>query len=351
MNEHSLVVLSDDVNRPRLDIFDTKQGITTEPSRTSFLLPAMGRSWDFISEPGGHTPSPDELITAPFYSDPSQRIVALRHRAHNACYVINAELLLELAREQEGQDVQWKDWVAYTIEVRIGVGSLDHIWVSGCRLYCITSDAAELSYLRIYDLSRAGLAKHCSTLNRAGESRGAKQISPSLGGYKLPWHRDRFRYPAPTKGHDSIVFCIVSILISLFSGSQLDDAFPSISLSRTRIYQPLLRKEFCTSGVFEGGVWDYMAKFGENDRKQILSLSICTRNKYLYRKQGIHKQAGYDTRSRVGIRPIQERVNDQHGSPLLPLHRVNGKQPHGGDKCLLAVNRCRVATGWQNPSY
>ena len=224
MNEHSLVVQSDDrpEGRPRLDIFDTNQGTDGKPTQTSFYLSTIhdvARFSYLVSEPCGHVPSPDELMTAPFYPDPTQRILALCYNSPGRCFVINVELLLELAREREGQYVGWEEWVLHTIEVQ--VGPPDHIWVSGCQLYCTVSDVAdeendESSHLQIYDFSHAGRSKHLHTLNGAAESGGTRQISPALDGYKLPWNAGDFRYVSPIKGHDTIAFFIVSVFSSSF---------------------------------------------------------------------------------------------------------------------------------------
>ena len=223
VNEYSLVVESNDRRggRPRFHVFDTKQGTDMKPTQTTFYLSSAHDAHRFLyftTEPCGHVPSPDELMTAPFYSDPDQRILALRYKEPDECFVINVELLLELAREREGQGVMWDEWAAHTVEVQVGeLDLLDHIWVSGCRLYCTVSNEendAE-SYLRIYDFSYAGRFKHLRTLDGTSGGRGSGQISQTSDGYKLPWHPGDFYYVTPVKGHDSIVFCVVSLFIFL----------------------------------------------------------------------------------------------------------------------------------------
>ena len=212
---------------PHLHIFDTKQETIMKPTQTSFSLffPHEAAFFSqFASEPCGHVLSPVELMIAPFYPDPSQRILALSYRVHGKCHVINVELLLELAKEREGQHVMWEEWIAHTIEVQLG-DLLGHTWVSGCRLYCTMSsfvgggDGVE-SHLRIYDFSHAGRSKHLRTLDAPGGGRGTREISPSLDGYKLPWNPDSL--VAPVGGHDSIVFYPVSIRASPSTGSQLE---------------------------------------------------------------------------------------------------------------------------------
>jgi len=163
-------------------------------------------------------------MIAPFYPDPSQRILALCYGPHGRCFVINVELFLELAREREGQYVKWEEWVTHTIEIQVEGDSFPgHIWVSGSQLYCTMCrlEGVDLSSsLRIYDFSHAGRSKHLRTLDRPNKSRGTREISPSLENYKLPWNPDD--RVIPVKGHDSIVFSIVSILAFFCAGSQLE---------------------------------------------------------------------------------------------------------------------------------
>jgi len=111
-------------------------------------------------------------------------------------------------------DVGWDEWGTVTIGVHAGRPyHLSQIWVSGCRLFCIVPDnrddeGNEPSFLQIYDFSHAGRAKYLHTLDRASEGGGARQISASLDGYKLPWNIFDFGDVLSTTGHDSILFCI-----------------------------------------------------------------------------------------------------------------------------------------------
>jgi hypothetical protein len=200
------------------------------PIQTSFSFPTThpGAPRSCLSpEPCGHIPSPDELMAAPFYPDRSQRILALSFGRHNTFYVINMELLLELAREREGRDVGWDEWGAHTIEIHVGdPDSVGEIWTSGCRLFYTVSsvDDDDPTHLLIYDFSHAGRAKYLRTLDRANEGGGTRRMSPCLG-YRLPWNSFDSHYGVLTTGHDSIVFCIVSILICLSTSSQLNERF------------------------------------------------------------------------------------------------------------------------------
>ena len=227
-SEHFLAVLfgSGCGDPPRLQIIDTEQGMTMKPIQTSFSFSTAYLEASYphlLIEPCGHIPSPEELVIAPFYPDRSQRILAFHFGMYGTCLTINADLLLELAREQEGRDVGWDKWGAHTIEVDSeALDALGQICVSGCRVFCTMSNSAESvggnsTYLRMYDFSRASLAKHLRTLDRASEGKGMRQLSPSLDGYKLPWNLVNPWDMGLTTGHDSFVFRVVSIPIFLFT--------------------------------------------------------------------------------------------------------------------------------------
>ncbi|KAF9643654.1 hypothetical protein BDM02DRAFT_1374405 [Thelephora ganbajun] len=217
INEHSFVVLSESWqgDPPQLHIFDTEQGTVLGSIQTSFAFSTIHREvlLCLSSEPCGYVPSPDELTTAPFYSDPSQRILALRIGGYG-WHGISLELLLGFARERQGQNIGWDEWRAYIIGVQTGkIRNFDYIWVSGCRLFCTVYDGTDdggnaLYYLRIYDFSHAGRARYLRTLGRPSPNGPTKLISPRLYGYRLPWYCRHLRNATPTTGHDSIVFCV-----------------------------------------------------------------------------------------------------------------------------------------------
>ena len=194
-----------------------------EPVQTLFSFSTAHRGAHdpcLLIEPSGHSPSPGELMTAPFYPDRSQRMLAV-YFDFNLCYVINTEVLLKLARGREGQHVGWDDWGARTIEVCGGdLELLGPICISGCRLFYGVSNAAYDSgstYLQVHDLSHVGRDKHIRTLDGASEGEGTRWFSPSLGGYKLPWDFPDSWDMDLTTGHDSLVFRTVSIPILLFT--------------------------------------------------------------------------------------------------------------------------------------
>jgi hypothetical protein len=209
-------------SHPGLQIFDTEQGAMAESTPTAFFFsPAHQGGYEphFLIEPCGYIPSPDELATAPFYPDRSQRILAV-YSGFNTCCVINAGLLLELARERNGEDVWWDEWGARTIEVCGGDDCFGLIWVSGCRLFSTVSDSAYgicPTYLQVYDFSHVGRGEHLHTPDRASEGGGTRRFSPSLDGYRLPWDFPDSWNMDLAAGHDSLVFCTVSIPVFLFT--------------------------------------------------------------------------------------------------------------------------------------
>lgn len=228
VNENSFVVISDSRQggSPRLHVFNTKRGTTHRPAETSFSLPYnhSGSSFRLLSEPCGYAASSDELATAPFHPDPSQRIIALNF-GEVLWFVVNAEKLLELALGWEGKNIQWDEWEAKLIRVTVGrVTGWDYAWVSGCRLFCIvfSGTGGQRSHLRVLDLSRPGNAKEFEALDRVGTGEtGTRQWSPSLDGYELPWGHSAFLSGVLAVLHDSIVFGFSRDPISLAQGRMI----------------------------------------------------------------------------------------------------------------------------------
>ena len=229
MDEHSLLLLSDHYRGDplRLHIFDTEQGTIDNPIQTTFYFsPDRGATPYFrlSTESCGHIPSPDELTTAPFYSDPSQRILTFYPGELGGCYVVYTELLLKLARERKGQNVGWKEWAPRTFWIPVGEDRLELIRVSWCRLFFVETgneDNVVLygdynrprfdgpAHLRMYDFSHTGRVRHLHVADETRAGVGPRRISPSLV-WVLPWNCSNVW--DVTIGHDNIVFCIVSFL-------------------------------------------------------------------------------------------------------------------------------------------
>ena len=205
----------------RLLIFDTEQGEQITGSvETSFLLPTntLRSSWFFWSEPCGHIPSPDELVSAPFYPDLSQRIFALTLLPLGPCYAFNTEELLRFAQERVNQNIEWREWRTHAIE--LVVGHHIHRWISGCRLFAIVPHGrgGEDTSLQIFDFSHACRAKNL--LEPDGTRSNMRRVLPNPTGYELPCAVLDVR--GVTTGHDSILFCVVSILSAVPTGPRLN---------------------------------------------------------------------------------------------------------------------------------
>ena len=201
-----------------------------EPIETTFYIPSSYIQIDpdsrLSSESCGYAPSPDELTTAPFYPDPSQRILVLFANPR-WYFVINTERLLELAREWGGQTVEWCGW-DQTIEIRISSRRASYCtWISGSRLFCISPSETDygLKNLQVYDFSRASRAKNLNVI----EGKRERSMSSSIGLYKLPTPCVLQKITI-TVGHDSIVVCAVSGPIVL-SASPLLTAIFSMNCS------------------------------------------------------------------------------------------------------------------------
>ena len=206
-------------NRPQLHVINTEHGTIIHSVETLFSLPArrIAIPLSLSSGPCDYTPSPDELTAAPFHSDPSQRILALKFREHG-WDVVNVELLLKLARERESQSIGWDEWKTKIIQVN-ETSSIDCVWISGCRLFCVTSSRGvlERSSLQIYDFSYASRAKSLASVQSTDTGGGTRQMLPSLDRYRLPWSARALSLATPTAGHDSVVVFVVSMLTPLHS--------------------------------------------------------------------------------------------------------------------------------------
>ena len=193
-------------------------------------------------------------MAAPFYSDPSQRILVLSINQHQLL-VINVELLLELAREWEGQSIELDGWGGNTIQIHLSGDTLGGFGVFGCRLFWTASDwddeGSFTSYLRIWSFNHADRAKHLRGPISSGTNRGVRQMSPSFDECRLPWHIENYVGAPITAGNDSFIFCVVSVLVPVFTSSQSNEGFMFVRSLRTRTRFLNLRLERCTNGVCE----------------------------------------------------------------------------------------------------
>ena len=244
------MVLSE-LREAQLQVFDTECKMGLEPIETSFYFSLSDPGIDpyscsLLSEPCSHAPSPDELMTAPFYPNPSQCILVL-FASSFWYFVINMELLLELTQKWGGQRVEWDQ----SIEI-ISSGSCvsDCTWISGCRLFYILPGEVDdsLNYLQIYDFSHASHAKNLNVIKGKRE----QLMSSSISLYKLPCIAPFLLATTLTVGHDSIVVCVVSGLIALSPSPLSNVIFLCIALLRTQTPTLTFCTRLCTCGTFEG---------------------------------------------------------------------------------------------------
>ena len=165
----------------------------------------LGRGMVYLRiEQGSHRPSPEEILLAPFFPDPSQRLLAIELRNCGSAFVMKTEVLLRLAQEWGDVALEWEQWRAHSIEVR--PGDVSNLWISGPRLFCMTGPRGKR--MDVYDFSPQASARHLETTT---DRDGMVQLfmRPSIQNY-LPWHSLSPTVHCADCGHDSIVFLMVN---------------------------------------------------------------------------------------------------------------------------------------------
>ena len=194
----------------RLLILDVEGGTSRTPIRTWFHGPASSLRWVCTVEAGGYKPSTQDVLHAPLYPDPSQRILALSLHPREGFLVMRVETLLRLAREQAGGEIGWEEWNPYLIEASLGSSLYRsryvQCWVSGCRLFRVSIlQVARGCSLHVYDFSAHARTK----LLQPGDN-GRQVMHPTVTAYRLPW--STIDICDASFGHDSVVFQVVSHL-------------------------------------------------------------------------------------------------------------------------------------------
>ena len=128
---------------PELVFLDTNQTTIDggELAQTTFYLDHYqhGNSKAvFVSDLGGHGPSCEDDTFAPFYPDASHRLLVIEFMGTGCLFVMKTEALLRLAREREGEELQWGEWKAHVTRISTDVDTRK-LWVSGPRLCLCTS--------------------------------------------------------------------------------------------------------------------------------------------------------------------------------------------------------------------
>ena len=179
------------------------------PTQTRFHNDAPSRRWISSFEASGYNPSPQDILSAPFYPDPSQRILGLSMGPQWGFYVTKVERLLSIARERAGEEIQWEEWKPCLIEI-FSQGTPDgtyHLgsWVSGFRVFSAFVAWAHHGgcTLRVYDFSPRASVKF---LHSVGD--GCKVMYPSVAAFCLPQYDTGVC--GISFGHDSMVVELVS---------------------------------------------------------------------------------------------------------------------------------------------
>ena len=154
------------------------------------------------------------MLSAPFYPDPSQRILAMSMDPFWGYYVMKVETLLRFAIERVGEDIQWEEWKTCLIETgpqqTLNAPRYLRSWVSGFRLFSAFQALGDRIYdLRVHDFSPHGMAQFLHLTDD-----GRKVMRPSVAALRLPQYGG-YIYEI-NFGHDSMVV----ELVSLFSPSR-----------------------------------------------------------------------------------------------------------------------------------
>jgi len=164
-----VLILCEMDTSPRLVLLNTEQttaGGAIPIQTTLYFGPSRHLDLDlgcFHLELGGHEPSLEESSLAPFYPDPSQWILAVKHDCESI-FVMKTETLLRLAQEWGDAALEWDQWRARVIEVR--PGDVKALWISGPRLFCMSGTTFDLEGTRmdVYDFSAQASTRHLETI-------------------------------------------------------------------------------------------------------------------------------------------------------------------------------------------
>ena len=155
---------------------------------------------------GGHEPTPEEDSLAPFYQDPSQRLLVLEaFDEHTYSFAMRTEALLKLAREWGGAGLMWEQWIAHV--VRFQFTNKASLWISGPRLFCLR--CVVNAWIDVFDFSPQASARNMGEEVSSYNGTVLRMKVDEL--HILPWRPDTIYFAAG--GHDSIVFLEVDVLV------------------------------------------------------------------------------------------------------------------------------------------
>jgi len=142
---------------------DTEKDIGGDPAQTSFQFSPDFSFLEYPSLPlecGAHKPPPAEHL-APFYQNSVQRTAALAIPDRLCYLVFLVETLVELAEGHGGCEIGWDEWKEHVVIPSIHQPDLVNIWVSGCRLFCVTPQGhSPVVNMEIYDFSKKGRVEY-----------------------------------------------------------------------------------------------------------------------------------------------------------------------------------------------
>ena len=157
--------------------------------------------------------------------------------------VFPVEALVRLAEGREGCEIEWDE--EHVVIPSVHEPDLANIWVSGCRLFCITFTGygGPDTNVEVYDFSKKGRVKYLGEPANSGLG-GVRYLSSTGVCLKLPWRS--FDLIGMDGGRDNIALFIVSFL-HLSLATRLNNAFHVVGL--TTKYYPLVA---CIYGRFDG---------------------------------------------------------------------------------------------------
>ena len=201
-------------------LLNTEQAATDDPRLTQTTFhsnPGEYLSAAIAYGQGGHEASPGDSL-APFYQDPSQRVLAIVLYAadYMTVFVVKVEALLRLARERGSADIEWEEWRAYVVMVSFRQELRPRLWVSGSRLLSIelNPDSDLVSWMDVLDFSPWESALHVETVSHAFPD-FVWGILPPIDSNILELPCDTIEIVFLNCGHDSLVYLMVRIPRSL----------------------------------------------------------------------------------------------------------------------------------------
>ena len=128
---------------------------------------------NFVSDLGGDVHSREDELFAPFYPDPSQRVLAVAF--FDSISVVRTEILLRLARERKGEHLQWREWRTHVTCIEWN-GHTGRLWVSGPRLYCVELARSAGMSMEVYDFGARASAERTGSV----EGGVGRRFTPSI---------------------------------------------------------------------------------------------------------------------------------------------------------------------------